>query len=432
MVDESAPLRVLIIGINFDPESAGISPYTSGMAEGLGARGHRVRVITGYPHYPQWRVHDGYRGLTSREEIRGALVTRVRHYVPSSPSMPKRLLMEVSFGLRILVSRWSRPDVVVLVSPALVSSAMSLARARVAGLPVVTWVQDIYTLGVQQTGDAGGAGGAVRAVESWLLEGSTRVVAIHDRFRSYLQSVLDIGVPIDVVRNWSHVEPPVVTDRTGVRAAHGWADDEIVVLHAGNMGAKQGLENVVAAARLASQRGSRIRFVLLGDGLRRRDLEQLDPHPRLQFMDPLGTGQFEQTLAAADVLLVNELPGLTEMSVPSKLTTYWATGVPVVAAVDESSTTADEILTSQAGVLVQPAKPDQLVDVIEELVADPLRCQDLAAAGRSFREERLSMSAGIGNFETTLRAAASATSRPRRSRTLRIRASDRVGRRRAS
>ena len=32
------------------------------------------------------------------------------------------------------------------------------------------------------------------------------------------------------------------------RAAHGWSHDEVVVLHAGNVGYKQGLENVVEAA----------------------------------------------------------------------------------------------------------------------------------------------------------------------------------------
>ncbi|MBD0321819.1 MAG: glycosyltransferase WbuB, partial [Aldersonia sp.] len=48
-------MRVKIVGINYAPETTGIAPYTSGLADGLAARGHRVEVLTGQPHYPQWR-----------------------------------------------------------------------------------------------------------------------------------------------------------------------------------------------------------------------------------------------------------------------------------------------------------------------------------------------------------------------------------------
>ncbi len=50
------------------------------------------------------------------------------------------------------------------------------------------------------------------------------------------------------------------------RARFGWADGDQVVLHAGNIGLKQGLEQVVDAARLAAGRGDPVRFVLSGGG----------------------------------------------------------------------------------------------------------------------------------------------------------------------
>jgi colanic acid biosynthesis glycosyl transferase WcaI len=396
-------LRILFIGINYEPEASGIAPYTAGMARGLAARGHDVRVVTSYPHYPQWSVLPGYDGRSMDEDLGGVAVRRVRHYVPERPVMSRRILMEVLFGARALLSRWRRPHVVVAVSPALVSSSMVARRARLGRTPVVTWVQDIYTLGVTQTGGSR-LSRIVRAAEKNLLQGSARVVVIHDRFKAYLQRELGVTSDIDVVRNWSHVEPPPPFDRAAVRAKHGWADDEVVVLHAGNMGAKQGLENVVRASRVAADRGARVRFVLMGDGLRRADLEVLDPNPQLQFLEPLPDGDFEQALGAADVLLVNELPGLTEMSVPSKLTTYWATGRPVVAAVDTRSTTAEELTVSEAGVVVAPDEPALLVEEIEKLVVDDVRCAGLADAGRAFRERLLSEPAAIDGFEAVLRS----------------------------
>ncbi len=102
------------------------------------------------------------------------------------------------------------------------------------------------------------------------------------------------------------------------------------------------------------------------------------------------------------MLLVNELPGLTEMSVPSKLTTYWSSSRPVVAAVDPGSTTAGEITTSGAGVLVAPADPEALVDAIEKLMVDPTLCQTVVEAGHAFRERHLSAAAGVRGIEDAL------------------------------
>src|SRR5579859_3986474 len=83
--ESTSPVSVLIIGLHYAPEPTGNAPYTTKLAEGLTAMGHRVEVITGYPHYPQWRIADGYSGLSTEESINGVTVRRLRHTVPSVP-----------------------------------------------------------------------------------------------------------------------------------------------------------------------------------------------------------------------------------------------------------------------------------------------------------------------------------------------------------
>jgi colanic acid biosynthesis glycosyl transferase WcaI len=124
------------------------------------------------------------------------------------------------------------------------------------------------------------------------------------------------------------------------------------------MGAKQGLENVVEAARLAERQELPIRFVLAGDGNQREHLERLaDGCATLEFMGPLPEPEYLRALQAADVLLLNELPGLTETAVPSKLTSYFASGRPVLAATEPGSVSADEVRASGAGVVINPGEP---------------------------------------------------------------------------
>ena len=128
-----------------------------------------------------------------------------------------------------------------------------------------------------------------------------------------------------------------------MRRRLGWPEDVTVVLHAGNMGAKQGLANVLRASRLADQTNEPLLFVLMGDGNQRAELEAMGGNRCLQIIDPLPSDLFPQALQAADILLVNERGGVTEMAVPSKLTSYFATGRPVIAATDPGSITAEEI-----------------------------------------------------------------------------------------
>jgi colanic acid biosynthesis glycosyl transferase WcaI len=410
-----APIRITFVGIHFAPEPSGNAPYTTGAVRGLSRRGDDVRAIVGYPHYPQWRVFDGYTGRFREEVVDGARVRRIRHYVPSNPTLLRRLRMEFSFGVRALVADWRRPDVVVLVSPGLVATAITALRAKVTRTPYVVWVQDIYTLGLSESGRGGAVVGRVAgAIERGVLGSGDGVLAIHERFRRYLQESLGVLAPVHVVRNWSHVSVPEV-DRAAVRAERGWGDDEIVVLHAGNMGVKQALENVVFASRVAAERRSRVRFVLLGDGNQRALLQGMGGNDRLEFLATLPDGEFEQVLASADILLVNEQPGAAEAAVPSKLTTYFSTGLPVIAATDSASITAEELQLSGGGLRVDAAAPSALVDAAEALGADPELGRRLGAAGKRFREdyqsEEGSLTAMRGILETLVSTRTAASRR---------------------
>ncbi|MCS5735568.1 glycosyltransferase [Herbiconiux sp. CPCC 203386] len=396
-------MRIAILGLNYAPEPTGNSPYTSSLAEGLVARGYKVRVVTSHPHYPEWKIREGYGQWKLNEVVNHVPVTRLRHFVPKKPNGIQRLVSEISFGMRLVFARWGNPDVVLLVSPALVSSYLALTRIKYGPRRPATaiWVQDLYSLGIAETGDGGGlAERVLTEIESRTFRGVDGVAVIHQRFANH--AVKNLGAKetsLRVIRNWTHLPPAPEVDVAATRSALGWGDSEVVVLHAGNMGKKQGLENIVDAARLADQRGAKVRFVLMGGGNQRSMLiEASRGVERIQFLDPLPNDEFQAALAAADVLIVNELPGLAEMAVPSKLTSYFSTGRPVIAATDEGSVTAGEIEASGGGVRVDAGKPDQLVDAVVALGADESRAAELGRNGIKYRMEVLSSESAIDNY----------------------------------
>lgn len=398
--------RVTILGINYWPEPSGIAPYTSGLAVGLAETGWDVTAVTSYPHYPDWKVSVEYDGRRISETLDGVNVHRRRSFIPRRPHGIFRLIMELSFGLVSTFAPWDRPSSIVMVSPALFSVAIAQFRARLfhRNAPVTVWVQDIYSLGVTETGVLGSFGAKVmQFIESRVLRNADSVVVIHERFRSYLVDHLAVDESkVIVVRNWTHTDPTFFDKRTS-REKFLWRN-EVVVLHAGNLGAKQALENVVEAARLADELGTDIRFVLLGNGNQRDRLLSLAKGiSRIEFLDSLDEPGFQMALAAADVLLVHEKAGLTEMAVPSKLTSYFASGTPVLAVTDKGSITAGEIEASKAGVRVDTDDPMALIAAAMTLGEDSTSSRIYGENGIRYGMANLSRANAVAQYDDHLK-----------------------------
>lgn len=402
MDSSSAPgvsgLKVLVVGINFAPEHTGISPYTTQACEFLAGQGAEVLVLSGVPHYPHWTVPAEYRRrLTTAEQHGQVAVRRLRHFVPREQTAFKRALYEATFGAHVAVQRlpW-RPDVVLTVVPSLLGAAAGALIAQRTGARLVTWVQDLMGPAAAQSGIAGGGKVArvTQAIERRLLRRSDEVVVLNDAFRRY---VLGLGVAPEsvIIRpNWTHIAAPT-GQREATRRRLGWTDDEVVVLHSGNMGLKQALENVVEAARLSD--GSRkVRFVLMGDGSQRRDLEdRAQGVAALQFLPPASDAEFSDLLDAADVLLINERASALDMSLPSKLTSYFKVGRPVVAAVNPDGGTASEVRRSGAGIITLPESPSALIDAVIDITDDSAQLARMRAAANSYAAQNLSADAAL-------------------------------------
>jgi glycosyltransferase involved in cell wall biosynthesis len=280
------------------------------------------------------------------------------------------------------------------------AAARGLARRHRAAFGVV--VHDLAGLGARESGIAGGARVAalVGAVEGRTLRSADGIVVLHSRFRRPLTEQLGVDDGrITVIRNWVHTRDESSTSSPGTRSGLGWGD-ETVVLHTGNMGLKQGLENVIDAGRLAERRGDQVRFVLMGDGNQRETLERLAADVRtIDVVDPLPDADYVAALRAADMLLVNEREGMAEMSVPSKLTSYFSAGRPVVAATDPDSPTASEMRASGAGPIVPSGDPEALLTAVLSLAADSALATAHGAAARSFADEHFDAEKALARYD---------------------------------
>jgi glycosyltransferase involved in cell wall biosynthesis len=285
-------------------------------------------------------------------------------------------------------------------------------------VPLLLVFQDILGLAAVESGVEGGrrVGGTVARCELALARRADRVGVIAPAFRDYFEARQIPRSKIALLRNWVLTEAsdaPMLS-----REDFGWPSDAFVCLHAGNMGHKQGLDNVLSAAELAGDRP--FLFVLAGDGSQRPALERAANERRLanvRFLSPQPTARFNAMLKLADVLLVNQRSSVGEMSLPSKLASYFHAGRPVLAAVSGASAAAREVDRAGAGIVVEADSPAAMVRALDELRSDSMLRTRLSDRGRAYAHSHLSHAAAVEEYaavvDEMVGAAARASRLPR-------------------
>lgn len=415
-------MRILIHGINFSPELTATGKYTGEMAAWLAGRGHELRAVTAPPYYPDWRIGSGYSGRRYRRERRsigeGSLsVWRCPLWVPEVQSGAKRLLHLASFALSsapvMLAQAAWRPQLVVGVAPTLFSALTALATARLAGAPAWLHIQDFevdaaFDLGMLRSPSARRAFlGAERA----LLRRFNRVSTISERMLDRLAAK---GVPEArrvLFPNWADIESVRPLERcSSFRAELGLADDRLVVLYAGNLGEKQGLEILVEAAK-RTQYHRRIVWVIAGSGGAKKRLEAMAAGlPNLRWLPLQPLERLNELLNLADIHVLPQRADAADLVMPSKLTGMLASGRPVVATA-APQTQVGRVVPGR-GVCVAPGDAEALAAAVIELADDPARRQELGLHARAYAEAYLGYDAIMTDFEREARALVAAAGQP--------------------
>ncbi|MEU8315509.1 MULTISPECIES: glycosyltransferase family 4 protein [unclassified Micromonospora] len=403
-------MRVGILTYHFPPEPAFVP---GSLAEELVARGHEVRVLTGFPDYPGGHVYPGWRQRWRHQTHSERLtVRRVPRYAAGDGSARARTTSWLSFaGSAALAGRGLLRDVDVLYvygHPAVTFAATGLRRL-LGRTPTVLHVQDVWT---ERDGRAERDSGRPAR-----LEAATR--------RLYREAaVVAVGSPsmADLVRAGG-------ADPGRVRTAPNWTDERIfrptqagpavrrlvrrddrcVVMHAGTIGVRQDLETAV---RAAAALGDRMDLVLVGSGPQERQVRGLAADlgaDNVRFLERRSAVDMPQLYAAADYQLVaqRDLPELRGR-VPDKLQAALSCAAPVIASA--AGETAEVVERARAGLSCPPEDWAALADRFWLAAAIPPAARiDMGRRGRDAYLRDMSMRAGVDRIEALLHEAAERT-----------------------
>jgi colanic acid biosynthesis glycosyl transferase WcaI len=414
-----SPMKILLYGINYAPELTGIGKYTAEMAETLAASGHQVRVVCAPPYYPEWRVATGFSAFHYANEWRnGVHIWRAPLWVPSRPKGARRIAHLASFALSsfptLLRHAFWRPDVVVCIAPSLMNAPAGWLVARLTGAYAWLHIQDYEVDAAFSLGMLTGSllKRTALALERVLLKRFDTVSTISGKMVEHaLRKGIEQG---KVVRfsNWADTESIYPLER------HSWLREELsihdtatVVLYSGNMGAKQGLE-VLAAAAIAFAKRDDVVFVFCGNGPAREGIAASCSNlPNCRFIDLQPLERLNELLNLADIHVLPQRADAADLVMPSKLTGMLASGRAVIAMASPGTELYEAV--SPRGVVVPPGEASSLVSAIERLVGNTAERARLGAAGREFAQAVLSRDAVLSDFEAklcALRADASGSS----------------------
>ncbi|MVM38081.1 WcaI family glycosyltransferase [Spirosoma sp. HMF3257] len=404
-------MRILVYDINYAPELTGVGKYTGEMGAWLVRQGHNVQVITAMPYYPEWEVHNRYKGKGwFTETIDGVVVHRCPLYIPKNATTPKRILHELSFVFSSL-PYWistlfgKRYDAVICISPPFQIGLFPTMYSILRKVPLWYHIQDLQV-------DMASELGMIKnktfvdllfSIEKFILKRSTVVSTISEGMVQKLTDKKVLKKPSLLFPNWvdeQFIKPLPI--EASLRSELGLRNQDKVILYSGSIGEKQGLELIIEAAKHYSAR-SDVKFLIFGSGGGKARLESLVSTYQLTNVSFHPLQPYEKLsalLATADIHLVLQKKSASDLVLPSKLTSILAAGGCALVSAVPGTTLHYVIDSNQMGILIEPESVEALIAGIERVLRDDISFYRQNA--RSYARQYLSKEGILQQFEDEL------------------------------
>lgn len=398
--------RVFFVNRYFYPDESATAQLLTDLTVGLAARGFAIHVLTSRQLYsaPETR-------LDAQSAFRGVDVHRLWTTRFGRRSLPGRACDYASFyiGALLFMLRHLRAgDVVVAKTDPPLISLIAAGAAKIRGAVLVNWLQDIFP----EVATRLGANPLPARVDAWLRrlrDASLRAAAVNVVLGSRMREhVVATGVPaaaVVVIENWADTTliPAKPSAESLLRRRLG-LDRHFVVQYSGNLGRAHEYSTLLAAAT-ALREDAGIVFLLIGGGFNMDALKRAAAAlalPNIRFLDYQARESLGDSLSAGDVHLINLLPCLEGLIVPSKLYGILAAARPVIAIGDPDGEVARIVRASDCGIVVVGGDARSLADAIRMLRGDVERRARMGAIARQLAVDSYSVGQAVERWVEVL------------------------------
>jgi glycosyltransferase involved in cell wall biosynthesis len=366
---------ILVIAQYFYPEQFRINDICTEWVK----RGYKVTVITGIPNYPQGKYYNGYGLFKKRKEMYNDIeIIRI----PLIPRGNNAIMLALNY-LSFVVSGffWSmftriKADYVFIFEVSPMTQALpGVWYAEKKKIPCYLYVQDLWPENVEIiTGITNKTIiGAIGKVVDYIYARCTKIFTTSN---SFAKSIEKRGVLTEKIEYWPQYAEDFYQPLQKMSIHEIPNDDAFNITFAGNIGNAQGLDILPKTAALLKEKklNRKVRFNIIGDGRYKETLVEMvdlnNVSDMFSFIPRQPATRIAEFMAASDAafMCLTDSP-LFAMTIPAKLQSYMACGVPIIASAEGE--TNQIINEAKAGVCGPAGDFQKLAENIIELLSKP-------------------------------------------------------------
>uniref|UniRef100_UPI004057559E glycosyltransferase family 4 protein n=1 Tax=Agathobacter sp. TaxID=2021311 RepID=UPI004057559E len=306
-------------------------------------RGYKVTVLTGIPNYPEGDFYEGYTLFNKRKEVwNGIEIIRIP-IIPRKKNPIMLILNYFSFVVSgffwSLFTKLKVDEVFVYETSPITQALPAVWYAKRRKIKCMMYVLDLWPENVASV---------LKTQNKFLLGGIGKIVdyiykrcdIIFTSSKSFIKKINDRGVPKEKIVFWPQYAEEFYQRYEGTDPMSEIPQDGVLNLtFAGNIGFAQGLDILVTAASILKKRKEMVRFNMIGDGryleTLRKHIKQKDVEEYFNFIGRKPAIDIPKFFAKSDASLITlEKSDVFAMTIPAKVQSSMACGMPIIAALD--------------------------------------------------------------------------------------------------
>ncbi len=332
------PKHILVVSQYFHPEYFRINDMCCEWVK----RGYKVTVLTGIPNYPKGKFYHGYSWFKRRREIwNGIEIIRIPLFArgKNAISMVLNYLSFVFSGYFWQKFTKNTADIVFTfeVSP-MTQALIGVEYSKRKKIPHYLYVQDLWPENViTMTGiNSPVVIGPLSRMVNYIYKNCDKIFATSQSFVEEIRKRTP-GEENKVIY-WPQYAEDFYVPLEKTFSDYIADDGKFKIAFTGNIGRAQGLELLPKVAKLLKKESvNNVLFVIIGDGRNKerllKDIRRNDVAEYFCMIDRQPAEKISEFLASCDAAFVSFSPDpLFEKTIPAKLQSYMACGMPVLAA----------------------------------------------------------------------------------------------------
>lgn len=333
--------KVLVVCQHFWPEAFRIND----ICEYLTERDCEIDVLCGIPNYPKGKFFDGYSYSKNRKQEHKDMHIRRALEIPRGKNTNIRIFLNyISFPIsslfhipRLLTKKYDKIFIYQL-SPVMMSIAGiivgKIKRTEITMYVLDLWPENLYSV---LTVKNKLLRSITKKVSHWHYKKVDKIVVLSEKMKKQIMNIT--GLPEEKVilipQCCEKVYEKDVDDKELKTRFKGFN-----IVYAGNISPAQSFETVIGAAKKIKKDGIKdIKFIIVGDGMSRKWLEETVEKEGLKdiffFEGFKPMADIPKYHTFADALLGCLVKSdLLEATIPAKVMSYFAAGRPMLLAMD--------------------------------------------------------------------------------------------------